>query len=200
LNRLVRALGGLLGIGLLLGSAPTLAEDDPEFEGALEASAPGDEPTFVPLSGLLVYPYATDEVIGAGLQVGFRHRFLALVFRESFLHRGMREEDGALVRLRSRISFELSLEPQVQFGHLRAYAGAGLVVRQSRWETTRVRPLASPGLEPTGFAFTSTRHSELEVHPGLTLGVIGRLVEATALIVPRRQPEVRFGLGLVMGR
>ncbi len=144
----------------------------------------------IPVAGLLIHPYASDESFGAGFQVGVRHAFASLMFRENFSRSTQHVEDGELLRLKSRVSFELSLEAQARIRQFRPYAGAGGLLRRDIWEWTRLDEQR----------FVSRTERELVPRPFLVAGLIGSVVEANVLLVLQDEPELRFGLGFVVGR
>lgn len=187
---------GALALILCLGIARRAAATSEQTATAVSSSTPaasntsGERRPFVPVAGLLIYPFATDEGLGAGVQAGVRHDFLLLMFRENFLRSVQREEQGALLRLKQRTSFELALEAQVEVLKFVFYGGPGVLIRRDTWEWTRV----------SGERFVSREESELLVRPTVSFGFIGSVVEANALLVVRDSPELRLGLGFVVGR
>jgi hypothetical protein len=152
------------------------------------AEAP--ERGLIPVAGLLIHPYASDESFGAGFQVGVRHGFASLMFRENFSRSTQHAEDGQLLRLKSRVSFELSLEAQARIRQFRPYAGVGGLLRRDIWEWTRLDEQR----------FVSDTERELVPRPFVVAGLIGSVVEANVLLVLQDEPELRFGLGFVVGR
>lgn len=144
----------------------------------------------IPVAGLLIHPYASDESFGAGFQVGARHGFASLMFRENFSRSTQHAEDGQLLRLKSRVSFELSLEAQARIRQFRPYAGVGGLLRRDIREWTRI--------EEERFLARSER--ELLARPFVVAGLVGSVVEANVVLVVQDEPELRFGLGFVVGR
>jgi hypothetical protein len=138
----------------------------------------------------LIHPYANDESFGAGFQVGVRHGFASLMFRENFSRSTQHAEDGELLRLKSRVSFELSLEAQARIRQFRPYAGAGGLLRRDIWEWTRIEEQR----------FLARTEREILPRPFIVAGLIGSVVEANVLLVLQDDPEIRFGLGFVVGR
>jgi hypothetical protein len=149
-----------------------------------------DEKRFVPIAGLLIHPYATDDTFGAGLQVGVRRGFASLLFRENFSRSTQRTEDGSLLRLKSRVSFEVSLEAQATLLRWTPYAGLGALVRRDLWEWTHLE----------NQRFVSRGEREITARPLLVAGLVGSVLEANAMLVLQEEPELRFGLGFVVGR
>jgi hypothetical protein len=181
-----------LGVLLCTGSADlSSAHALPAVAGGTRAGAEtGSERRFIPVAGLLIHAYSSDQAFGAGLQVGARYDFAALMFRESFLRSTQRAVDGALFRLKSRNSFELSVEAQTRLLDFKVYAGPGALVRRDRREWTRIE----------AERFVSRGESEIEARPFVVLGLIGSVVEANALLVLQSEPEFRASLGFVVGR
>ncbi|HMJ12064.1 MAG TPA: hypothetical protein VK524_11655 [Polyangiaceae bacterium] len=157
--------------------------------GARTQAAPGPA-SWVPLAGLLIHPYASDDSFGAGFQVGVRHGFASLLFRENFARSTQHAEDGELERLKSRVSFELSLEAQARIRQFRPYAGAGALIRRDTWQWTRIEEQR----------FVSRSERELLARPFVVAGLIGSVLEANVMLMLQEEPELRVGLGFVVGR
>ncbi len=184
-----------LGFAVTLLCQSRAASADPAGPGvataeAAEAGGTKERSEFKPVAGLLVYPYSTDEAFGAGFQAGLRRDFLALMFRESFLRSTQYADDGALLRLKSRTSFDVSLEAQASFSRFKGYLGVGGSLRRDTWERTVLE----------GNRFVATRESEVVARPIAVLGLIGSAVEANVLVTLQEHPELRLGLGFVIGR
>lgn len=179
-----RGLGGMLLFIAVLGSTPCALADEPA-----DPDDRGDDGRW--FTGLNVFPYATDDAFGAGFVAGWTRDFYALVWRENFLMSlNRRVSETALERMPRRFSLELTAEAVWRLDTVAFYGGVGGAFRRDT--LTRIE------LENDRF-FESTRN-EWRVRPALSLGFIGKFVEASASVFVDEKPDLRVGLGITSGR
>lgn len=141
--------------------------------------------------GFSVFPVTSDETFGAGLGAGWTRDWYAFTWRESFLMSpNRRVSDSALERVQRRLAFELTAEAVLRIDTLVLYGGAGGGVRHDRRART----------ELVNDTFSESSHSQLRVRPVLTVGLIGKLVEANVSLFFDGAPDLRMGLGVTLGR
>lgn len=187
-----RGLSGMLVLIAMLGAAPCALADEQANPGdsfADEQADPGDRGRW--FTGLNVFPYATDHTFGAGFVAGWTRDFYAVVWRENFLMSlNRRVSDTALERIPRRFSFELTAESVLRLDSVLLYGGVGGAFRHDT--LTRIELQNNRFLEST--------RSEWRVRPVLSLGFVGKLLEASVSVFLDEEPDLRVGLGITSGR
>jgi trypsin-like peptidase len=139
--------------------------------------------------GLITVPLASDGLIGAGFQFGYRREWFVALIREGFLVSGFAPQSTTVYeRVQRRAFFELELQAQVRFGRTRLFGGGGAViladnvdtrtvdemgvVSDDREHTIRVRPLASIGLNTDPLEVGFAVYISDEIESRLSIGLI----------------------------
>ena len=115
------------------------ADGGPSEAPAVPAHVPGELPDRGRFGGLWVVPLATPWFQGAGLEAGYRYRWLVGLFREGFVQNGYAPAEATALARTRRVFFELELAAQTTFDEALTVAVGGA----RPFSTTTSKPACS---------------------------------------------------------
>jgi S1-C subfamily serine protease len=144
------------------------------------------------LRGLVTVPLASDGLVGAGFQYGYRREWFIALIREGFAVSGFAPRSSLeFERVQRRAFFELELQAQLLVGRTRLFAGAGGVILADNRETRSV--------DGGGIVSEGSRHTT-RVRPLASIGLNTDPLEVGFAVYIGDDIESRLGIGLIWGR
>jgi hypothetical protein len=188
----------------VVSTAPVRAQTEapPPPAVAPPVVAPGPAPDPVALgydrgafAGLWVTPIATHQFQGAGLELGYRYRWLAALYRLGFLQNGYappNEPNPVFVLERTqRMFLELELDGQWRIrDRVTVALGGGAALLDDR-----------VGIASTeGVTWTTKTKIRDRVRPVLSVTLVGPVFQSSVSAYVGTNPEVRLSFGICLGR
>jgi hypothetical protein len=142
--------------------------------------------------GLLTVPLASDGLIGAGFQFGYRREWFIALIREGFVVNGFAPQSTTeYERIQRRAFFELEAQAQLRVGRTRLFAGAGAAILADNRESRSV--------DTTGIVSEDREHT-IRVRPLASIGLNTDPLEVGIAAYIGDDVETRLGIGLIWGR
>lgn len=172
--------------------AQTQAPPPPAVGPAPDPAGPSDRGVF---AGLWVAPIATHQFQGAGVELGYRYRWLAGLYRLGFLQNGYappNDPNPVFTLERTQRTFlELELDGQRRFRDQGTVAvGGGAALLDDRI-----------GIAWTdGVIWTTKTKIRDRVRPLLSVTMVGPIFQSTFSAYLGTNPEIRLSFGICLGR
>jgi hypothetical protein len=138
-----------------------------------------------------VTPLATHRFQGAGVEAGYRFRWLAGLYRAGFLQNGYAPSNGLTLERTQRVFLDLELAGQWRFSDLGTLAvGAGAAFIADYVDIASMN----------GQSWTTVNDGRGRNRPLLDVSMAGPLFEVSATFYVGSNPEARLSLGVCWGR
>jgi hypothetical protein len=145
---------------------------------------------------LWITPLATHRFLGAGVEAGYRWRWLAALYRAAFLQNDYAPAaDGFVLQRTQRLVFELEADAQWSLPAVTTAVGVGAAFVGDRVDTASAQALASGQT-----LWTTSTDEHGHVRPMASVTMVGPIFEAIGSIYVESKPELRFALGVSWGR
>lgn len=155
-------------------------------------AAPADRGRF---AAVWVAPIATHQFQGAGVEAGYRYRWLAGLYRLGFLQNGYAppEQVTPLLTLErtQRLLFELEVGGQFRFyDRVTAGIGGGAAFLGDRVDISSTN----------GTTWTTTTDGRGRIRPVVSVTIAGPLFQSSLTVYVGSNPEARLAFGVCWGR
>jgi len=187
-----RRLAALVLVPGLLATRARAEETAPEAPAARREAPPPDRGRF---ATLWVTPLATHRFLGAGVEAGYRWRWLGALYRAAFLQNDYAPADEFVLQRTQRLALELELDAQWSLPAITTAVGVGAAFLDDRVDTTSALALASGQT-----LWTTSTDDHGHVRPMASVTLVGPIFEAIGTLYVESKPELRLALGVSWGR
>jgi hypothetical protein len=139
-----------------------------------------------------VAPFATHAFQGAGVEAGYRWRWLAGMYRFGFVQNGYAPAEGTpFLRETQRMFLDLELDGELHLPkRLTLAGGAGVGLLDDRIATS----------EETDLGWATSSRRDFHARPLVNVAVLGPLFEAAVTFYVGDNAEARLSVGVIVGR
>jgi hypothetical protein len=173
-------------------TAPTPTGAPVPTTAASPAPRPADRGRF---ATLWVTPLATHRFLGAGVEAGYRWRWLSALYRMAFLQNDYAPVDELVLQRTQRLVFELEADAQWSLPAITTAVGVGAAFMGDRVDSASALALANGQTQ-----WTTSTDEHGRIRPMASVTMVGPLFEAIGSIYIGATPELRLALGVNWGR